>query len=67
MKAPPCFDDPETRKLIKQICVNNSIDHELLKDLCELVNEHSGSGRRFGLPAEIDAVIDRFISREEQA
>jgi hypothetical protein len=67
MKAPPCFDDPETRKLIKQICGNNNIDHELLKDLCELVNEHSGSGRRVGLPDEIDAVVDRFISREEKA
>lgn len=63
MKAPPCFEDPETRKIIRQICDQHGIDTELLKDLCELMNEHSGSGRRFGLPEEIDGIINRFFTR----
>ena len=67
MKAPPCFDDPETKKIIRQICDQHDIDTELLKDLCELMNEYSGSGRRFGLPAEIDGIINRFFTRTDEA
>ncbi len=67
MKAPPCFDDPETRKIIRQICEQHGIDTELLKDLCELMNEYSGAGRRFGLPDEIDGIINRFLTRSEEA
>lgn len=67
MKAPPCFDDPETKRMIRQICEEHRIDGELLKDLCELVNQYSGSGRRFGLDDELSAIINRFISRNEEA
>ncbi len=67
MKAPPCFDDPETKKLIRQICDEHKIDGELLKDLCELINGHSGAGRRFGLPEEMDEIITRFLTRNEEA
>ena len=66
MKAPPCFDDPDTKRLIRQICEANHIDGELLKDLCELVNEYSGSGRRFGLDDELAAIMTRFLSRNEE-
>ncbi len=65
MKAPPCFDDPETKRIIREICDQHAIDIELLKDLCELIAEHSGSGRRFGLPEDIDTIITRFITRTE--
>ena len=64
MKAPPCFDDPETRKLIRKICEQHSIDTELLKDLCELMNEYSGVGKKFGLSDEIDSIINRYLTRE---
>jgi len=67
MKVPPCFEDPETKKIIRQICNEHGIDIELLKDLCELMNEYSGSGRRFGLPDEIDSIINRFFVRTEGA
>jgi hypothetical protein len=67
MKVPPCFEDPETKKIIRQICNEHGIDMELLKDLCELMNEYSGSGRRFGLPDEIDSIINRFFVRTEGA
>lgn len=66
MKAPPCFEDPETRKIIRKICDQHSIDSELLKDLCELMNEYSGSGRRFGLPDEIDGIVNRFLTRTSE-
>ena len=67
MKVPPCFEDPDTKKIIRQICNEHGIDIELLKDLCELMNEYSGSGRRFGLPDEIDSIINRFFVRTEGA
>jgi hypothetical protein len=63
MKAPPCFEDSETKRIIREICDQHAIDSELLKDLCELVSEYSGSGRRFGLDAEIAGIIDRFLTR----
>jgi hypothetical protein len=61
MKAPPCFEDPESKKIIRKICEQQRIDIDLLKDLCEIVNIHAGSGRRVGLPEDIDAVLDRFV------
>lgn len=66
MKPPPCFDDPETKKLVKQVCKQHQVDPELLKDLCELVTQYSGSGRRFGLDDEIAGIITRFIAREPE-
>ena len=67
MKAPPCFEDSDTKRIVKRICDEHRIDPELLKDLCEVVNEHSGSGRRFGLPEDIEIVLDRFSSRKKEA
>jgi hypothetical protein len=66
MKAPPCFEDSETKRLIRQICDEHKIDGELLKDLCELVNQYSGSGRRFGLDDEIAGILTRFLTRNSE-
>jgi hypothetical protein len=67
MKAPPCFDDPETKRLVRHVCEQHRIDTELLKDLCELVNHYSGSGRRFGLDDELASIITRFLERSTEA
>ena len=67
MKAPPCFEDPESKKIIRNICEQHRIDIELLKDLCEIVNVCAGSGRRFGLPEDIEAVLDRFIKNGKES
>jgi len=64
MKVPPCFRDSTSKRIIKSICAEHGVSVELLKDLCELMNEHSGSGRRFGLPEDIDAALDRFIQND---
>ena len=66
MKPPPCFEDSETKRIVKRICEEHRIDADLLKDLCEVVNDHSGSGRRFGMPEEIEIVLDRFSSRKKE-
>jgi hypothetical protein len=67
MKAPPCFDDPDTKRIVRQICEQHRIDSELLKDLSELVNHYSGSGKRFGLDDEIAGILTRFLSRSQEA
>lgn len=67
MKPPPCFEDSETKRIIRGICDEHHVDPELLKDLCEIVNEHSGSGKRFGLPEDIEGVLDRFVTRAKEA
>jgi len=55
------------QKIIRKICEQHCIDIELLKDLCEIVNVHAGSGRRFGLPEDIEAVLDRFTKSERES
>lgn len=67
MKPLPAFEDPETRKLIQGLCRDHQIDDTLLKDLCEIMQVHSGAGRRHDVDAEIAAVLDRFLIREEKA
>ncbi len=62
MKAPPCFEDPETKRIVKQICEEHKIDMVILKDVCELVQERSGEGRKFGLDAEISDILSRFLN-----
>lgn len=63
MKAPPCFEDTETKRIVKKICDEFRIDIDLLKDICELVQERSGEGRKFGVDAEISDVLSRFINQ----
>ena len=63
MKAAPCFDDPESRKLIQDLCEEHRIDIALLKDLCEVMQEHSGVGRKEGIDADIAMCIRRFLER----
>jgi hypothetical protein len=67
MKAPPCFVDPESKKIVSKICAQHRIDLDLLKDLCEIVNVHAGSGRRFGLPEDIENRLDQFIKTTKEA
>jgi len=64
MKAPPCFDDPESKKVIQGLCEEHRIDTALLRDLCELMQQHSGSGRKHNIDAEIALAIDRFLERK---
>lgn len=63
MKAPPCFEDTETKKIVKEICTEHRIDMQLLKDLCELIQERSGEGKKFGMDAEISDALSRFINQ----
>lgn len=63
MKPPPCFQDRETKKQIDEICERNEIDARLLEELCEVVQGHSGSGRKEGITAELTARIDAFLDR----
>lgn len=63
MKAPPCFEDIQTKKIVREICEQHGVDLELLKDICELVQERSGEGRRFGIEAEISDTLSRYINQ----
>lgn len=49
MKAPPCFEDSETKRIIREICEHHAIDAELLKGLCELPIEAVAGGCGDGL------------------
>jgi hypothetical protein len=67
MKAPPCFEDSESKRIIRKICEEHRVNIDLLTDLCDIVNEYAGSGRRFGLIEEIEAAIDRFSKTTKES
>ena len=66
MKAPPCFSDQETASLIKKVCAEHCVDKQLLKDLCDIAVEYSGSGKAFGVDADIADALTRFIESPER-
>ena len=66
MKPPPCFTDKETASLIKEVCNNHRVDKQLLKDLCEIAAEYSGSGHAFGVDESISDALTRFIESPER-
>ena len=63
MKPLPAFEDQETKKLIQTLCQETQIDMTLLKDLCEVMQGHSGSGRKETVNGDIAGCIDRFLER----
>ena len=44
MKAPPCFDDPEAKAIIRAVCKEFNTDADLLKDLVEITALQCGNG-----------------------
>jgi len=67
MRAPACFEDPDAKRLIEELCQQYRIDSQLLVDLTEIVQTFSGSGRREGITVDISSALDRFASRQPGA
>ena len=65
MNFPPCFQEPGAKRVIADLCEQHKIDTTLLKDLCEVLLNFSGSGRKEGVLADLTDCIDRFIARYE--
>ena len=63
MKVPPCFRDREASRQISDLCRENNIDVSLLQDLCEVLGEYAGAGRKEGIVSDISECIDRFLAR----
>ena len=63
MKPLPAFEDSESKKLIQELCQEHQIDATLLKDLCEVMQGHSGSGRKLNVDSDISGCLDRFLAR----
>jgi len=64
MKPLPAFEDSETKKLIQEICQECQIDVTLVKALCEVMQGHSGSGRKHDVDSDIAGCLDRFLARK---
>lgn len=67
MKTLPAFDDPESKKLIQKICDEHGIDVPLLKNLCEVIQQYSGSGRKHDVDSDIAGYLDGFLARKPEA
>lgn len=65
MRELPCFTDESSKSLIKGLCEGNDVDLTLIVDLCEVMLEYSGSGRREGIVEQFNQVIDRFLIRTD--
>jgi hypothetical protein len=63
LRSPACFDDRESRRLMDQLCKKAEIDVKLLEELCEVIQRHSGSGRKDGIVSEFNTCIDSFMHR----
>lgn len=66
MAVPRCFTDPSARDKVRSVCEQYKVDQKLLDDLCQLVEEYSGSGRAHGISDRIAEAIDAFLLRAEQ-
>ncbi len=67
MSLPACFSDKEAKKVIQKLCKENEIDVLLLQDLCEVFIQFSGAGRKDGVVAEFNTIIDRFSKRSSES
>lgn len=67
MSLPACFSDKEAKKVIRKLCKENDIDVLLLQDLCEVFIQFSGAGRKDGVVAEFNTIIDRFSKRSSES
>ena len=66
MKPLPAFEDVETKKLIKELCRSHKIDDDLIKDLAVVVQNHSGSGRKHDVDADVASCLERFIIKNPE-
>ncbi len=66
MKAPPCFTDPETASLIREVCSKHRVDRQLLLDFCDIAMDHSGKGRAVGVDEEIGQALTRYLDRTKE-
>ncbi len=65
MRNPACFEDPDTLSIIEELCARNSVDLQLVVDLCEAVQKFAGLGRREGLASDISTCIDSFLIHQK--
>lgn len=65
-KRLPCFEQPASKELVKELTAKYDLDLELIQDLAELIQQHSGSGRRHNIVPDIADAIDRFVKRQSQ-
>jgi hypothetical protein len=63
MKTPVCFEDHDAKPIIEDLCKKHKIDMQLLIDLCDVVQKHSGSGRKEGVTNELASCIDSYLQR----
>jgi hypothetical protein len=66
LKPLPAFEDLETKRLILELCHEYEIDVPLLRNLCEVMQGHSGSGRKHDVDADLAGCLDRFIARHPE-
>ena len=64
MRPLPAFQDSEAKRLIKEFTSEHRVDVPLLKDLCEIMQGHSGAGRKHDVDSDIAACLDRFLERK---
>lgn len=59
MNLPPCFTDPEAKRVLRAVCEEYRVSVEFLQDLCEMEHSHTGKARVDEINEQIAEIIDR--------
>lgn len=62
MRKLPAFSDQQAKKILGELCRRHSLDPNLVLQLAEVHARYSGSGRAQGVFAELDVVLNDYVS-----
>lgn len=63
MRTLPLFEDAHVQEVLRELTREHRLDADLLKDLCNLERDSSGTGKAFGIDADIADALDRCLMR----
>lgn len=62
MRKLPAFSDKHAKQILRELCERHDLDPNLVLQLAEVHAQYSGSGRSHGVFAELDVVLNDYLS-----
>jgi hypothetical protein len=67
MGLPYCFEEPESKSILSKLCVDQNIDEQLIREICEIESFYEGSGRPEGVYEKVAGAMDSFLKRQKDS